>query len=54
VRRARTISWSTALADPALYTRDGQEFATRSARLALVAAELSTAYRRWEELEGRK
>jgi ABC transport system ATP-binding/permease protein len=43
-----------ALADPALYTRDGQEFATRSTRLELVAAELTTAYRRWEELEERK
>ncbi|KWT70054.1 ABC transporter, ATP-binding protein [Hyphomicrobium sulfonivorans] len=40
-----------ALADPKLYTRDPNAFAEKSARLAAVEAELSSAEDQWLELE---
>ncbi|MEZ4386793.1 MAG: ATP-binding cassette domain-containing protein [Candidatus Krumholzibacteriia bacterium] len=48
---AEQATLHTALADPALYRTDGDAVVRHRERLAVVAAELTAVYARWEELE---
>ena len=43
---------TSAMNDPAFYTRSSAEVAAHTQQLAKVQAELDAAYARWEELEG--
>ena len=49
---AQQAQWHARMADPAFYRQQGgEEIAHARTRSAELAAELETAYRRWEELE---
>ena len=43
---------TSAMNDPAFYTRSSAEVTAHTQQLAKVQAELDAAYARWEELEG--